>query len=347
MKHPGVTLPFREPSGEPLRDSVAEIGYRKLGGVDQWVMIRGARVANPPLIMLHGGPGLSETALFRHYNAALEQDFTVVYWDQRGAGKSFSRAIAPATMTMEQFIADLDELVNALRVKFGRRKVVLFGHSWGSALGVLYASRHPDKVAAYVGCAQIGDWPAAEAASYALALAQAERMGNEKVLAKLRGIGPPPYPAKAVFTERTCLSRLEGQMTLRTLLEMGRIACEGPERSALDLPNLVRGFLWSMNAMWPEVSQLNLLQLAPVLQMPVFFFLGRRDHWVPAETSIAYFDALTAPAKRLLWFEKSGHEAFVDEAEKFNRAMIELVRPVAEAEERSACAKGVAPEFVA
>jgi pimeloyl-ACP methyl ester carboxylesterase len=281
--------------------------------------------------MLHGGPGLSETALFRHYNAALEQDFTVVYWDQRGAGKSYSRAIVPATMTLEQFITDLDDLVNALRVKLGHRKVVLFGHSWGAALGGLYASRYPDKVAAYVGCGQIGDWPAGEASSYAFAVAQAERMGNEKVLAKLRGIGPPPYSSKAVFTERTCLSRLEGQMTLPTLLEMARIACEGPERSVVDLPNLVRGFVWSMKAMWPEVSRLNLLQLAPVLQVPVFFFLGRRDHWVPAETSVAYFDTLTAPSKRLLWFEESGHEAFVDEPEKFNRAMIELVRPVVDA----------------
>jgi pimeloyl-ACP methyl ester carboxylesterase len=171
-------------------------------------------------------------------------------------------------------------------------------------------------------------------------VAEAKRTGNEKVLAKLRGIGRPPYPAKAVFTERTCLARLEGQMTLRTLLEMGRIACEGPERSVVDLPNLVRGFVWSMKAMWPEVSRLNLLQLAPVLQVPVFFFLGRRDHWVPAETSIAYFDALTVPSKRLLWFEKSGHEAFVDEPEKFDRAMAELVLPVVAPEVRSPYALG-------
>jgi hypothetical protein len=87
--------------------------------------------------------------------------------------------------------------------------------------------------------------------------------------------------------------------------------------------------------MWPEVSRINLLQLAPVLQVPVFFFLGRHDHWVPAETSVAYFDTLTAPSKRLLWFEESGHEAFVDEPEKFNRAMIELVRPVVEGEVRA------------
>jgi pimeloyl-ACP methyl ester carboxylesterase len=154
-------------------------------------------------------------------------------------------------------------------------------------------------------------------------------MGNEKVLRKLRAIGPPPYPAKAVFTERSCVQRLDGQLTLKALLSMARLAVEGPEASIVDVPNTVRGFRWTLDAMWPEVSTLNLLELVPALRVPVFFFLGRRDHWVPAATSLAYFDALTAPSKQFLWFENSGHEMFMDEPEKFNRTMIELVRPLA------------------
>jgi len=97
--------------------------------------------------------------------------------------------------------------------------------------------------------------------------------------------------------------------------------------SVFDLPNMVRGFRFSIDVMWAEVSRLNLLKLAPALQMPVFFLLGRRDHWVPPETSVAYLDALTAPSKTLVWFEASGHEPFVDEPAKFNAAMAELVRP--------------------
>jgi len=84
-----------------------------------------------------------------------------------------------------------------------------------------------------------------------------------------------------------------------------------------------------MNAMWPEVSRLNLIQLAPALKMPVFFFLGRKDHWVPPETSMAYFNVLTAPSKQVVWFEESAHEIFADEPAKFNEAIIGLVRPVA------------------
>jgi pimeloyl-ACP methyl ester carboxylesterase len=113
---------------------------------------------------------------------------------------------------------------------------------------------------------------------------------------------------------------------------MSRIVLGRPESSIFDLPNIVRGFRFSLDAMWSEVSRLDLLGAAPALQMPIFFFLGRRDHWVPPQTSVAYFDALKAPSKKLVWFEESGHEPFVDEAAKFNTSMVELVRPVVAAE---------------
>src|SRR5260370_20120213 len=157
MKRLGKAAPFLGPRGEPVPGSIAEITYLRLGGVDQWVMIRGESLANPPLILLHGGPGFSEMRLFRHFNAPLEKSFTVVNWDQRGAGKSFDRKIPRSSMTVEQFIADLDELVEAVRKRLRTGKVAIFGHSWGSALGVLYAARFPEKVAAYVGSGQIGD----------------------------------------------------------------------------------------------------------------------------------------------------------------------------------------------
>jgi pimeloyl-ACP methyl ester carboxylesterase len=310
-----------------LPAGLAEVGYRRLGGLDQWVMIRGESAANPPLILLHGGPGMSETGFFRRYLAPLERSFTLVFWDQRGAGRSFRRGIAPDSMTAAQFVADLDDLVDRVRERLGVERVAIFGHSWGSVLGVLYAARFPEKVAGYVGSGQIGDWPAAEAASYEYALAMAERAGRRHAVKKLREIGPPPYDADAVFTERTCLSRLEGRMTPRALLRTGRDMLTGKESSIFAMPRSMRGFRFSMKAMWPEVSRLNLVEAAPTLEVPVFFLLGRRDHWVPPETSVAYFESLTAPAKELVWFERSGHEPFVDEPAAFNAAMAELVRP--------------------
>jgi pimeloyl-ACP methyl ester carboxylesterase len=329
VRHPGKTPPFRGPQGEVLADSIAEGGYRRLGGFDQWTMIPGESVANPALVLLHGGPGLSETALFRYFNAPLEKSFTVVYWDQRGAGKSSHRDIPRSSMTVEQFIADLDELIEAVCERLGKKtKVAIFGHSWGSVLGPLYAAHFPEKVGAYVGSGQIGDWAAAEAATYAFALAEAERLGKRRAAEKLRAIGPPPHTAQSLWTQRTLLSRLEGRMRPRALWTFARAALSGRESSILDLPGALRGFRFSLDAMWAEVSHLSLIQLAPALQMPVFFFLGRNDHWVPVETSLAWIDALTSTSKELVWFEQSGHEPFMDEPAKFNAAMAKLVRPV-------------------
>ncbi len=327
MRHLGKTAPFRGPHGEVVSGSIAEIAYFRLGGLDQWVLIRGESIANPPLILLHGGPGLSETVLFRHFNAPLEKSFTVVYWDQRGAGKSFDRTIPRSSMTVEQFISDLDELVDGVCARLGKAKVAIFGHSWGSALGVLYAARFPEKVAAYVGSGQIGDSVAGESASYAFALAEAQRLGKRRAQEKLRAIGPPPHTADELWTQRLTLSRLEGRMRPTALWKLGRAVLGGHESSILNLPSTMRGFRFSLGAMWTEVSRLNLIELVPALQVPVFFFLGRNDHWVPAEMSVAYVNALTAPSKRLVWFEESGHEPFVDEPAKFNALTAELVRP--------------------
>jgi pimeloyl-ACP methyl ester carboxylesterase len=328
MRHRGSTAPFRTPTGDILPGSIAEIGYQPLGGLDQWVMIRGESVANPLLILVHGGPGFPEMRLFRYFNAPLERSFTVVYWDQRGTGKSFDSKIAKPSMTVEQFIDDLDELVDVVRKRFGKDKVAIYGHSWGSALGVLYTARFPEKVTAYIGAGQIGDWPASEIICYDFTLAEAERRKNRKALQELRAIGAPPYPVRNMMVQRKWLTRFVGIVRGMSMWSFSRIILGGPESSMLDLANILRGTLFSTYAMWDEISSINLIEGAPVLQVPVFFFIGRHDHVIAPETSVAYFNTLTAPFKKLVWFEESAHEPSVEESAKFNAAMAELVRPV-------------------
>jgi len=301
----------------------------RLGGLDQWVMIRGETTANPLLVFLHGGPGLPEMRLFRHFNAPLEKSFTLVHWDQRGTNKSFDRDIPAASMTVEQFMADLDELVDAVRRRFGKDKVAIYGHSWGSALGILYAARFPAKVAAYAGAGQIGNYPASELSTYAFLLDEAARHDNSKALKELRALGEPPYSAEAKLTLGKWQGLFLGFMRGVPLWRVFRIVLSGPEASLLDARNIWRGMQFSQRAMWAEVSGLNLTTAVPALSMPVFFFLGRHDHIVDARTSAAYFETLTAPLKKLVWFEDSAHEPAFEEPEKFNRAMVELVRPAA------------------
>jgi pimeloyl-ACP methyl ester carboxylesterase len=274
---------------------------------------------------------MSETSLFRGFNSVLEKSYIVVYWDQRGAGKSFDPATPTSSMTVEQFVADLDQLVDYVCKRVGKQKVTLLGHSWGSQLGCLYAARFPHKVAVYVGCAQIGDSQRSETLSYTIALDAARRARSRKAERELLAIGAPPHDGKSLWIERVWLNRLEGAMKPKALWKLGRVMLADKEHSIFDAFTTIRALRWTLDAMWREVTNLKLPELVPALQMPTFFMLGRKDHWVPAEASIAYIDALIAPTKQVIWFDESSHEIFVDEPEKFNTTMLEIVLPVAKA----------------
>jgi pimeloyl-ACP methyl ester carboxylesterase len=309
-------------------NSIAETSWPVLGGLAQWVMIRGRSIANPVLVTLHGGPGMPETALLRHFNGALEDVFTVVYWEQRGSGKSFARSIPESTMTVAQFVADLDDLVEHVRKRLGQDKVVLLGHSWGSALGTLYAAKYPEKVAAYVGTGQIGNLPASEAASYAYVLEEARRRGNAKAVAELTRLGPPPYTEKQMMAQRGWLARFAGTLGRLPMLKALRIMLTGPGASPFDMPGIVRGMRFSLKTLWSAVSALNLETAAPELKMPVWFLSGRHDHQVDAGVAAAYFDKLIAPEKTLIWFEHAGHFVPFEEPEAFNAAMVAIAARV-------------------
>lgn len=204
------------PAPVPSYPPITELGMLK----NPWFNLRGIEAyteestENPPLILLHGGPGFSDAALFRHFNAALEKHFIAVNSDQRGTRTSYDAGIPASSMTVERLIADLDELIDVVRHRFGKDRVAIFGHSWGTALGVLYASRYPGKVAAYVGSGQVGDWTATEAAVYELALSQAKRRNHRKAPKLLLAIGPPPHTPSSLSLERAWIQRLDGQMGL-------------------------------------------------------------------------------------------------------------------------------------
>jgi pimeloyl-ACP methyl ester carboxylesterase len=325
----GTTPPILGSNGRPLPNSIADVQYIKLSGVEQWVMIRGSNVTdNPILILLHGGPGISETAYWRFYNSsALEKSFTVVYWDQLGSGKSYNPTITKDKMTIETFVTSLDELVDTVCHRCSKNKVTIFGHSWGSFLGPIYAARFPNKVAAYVGSGQIGDWAESEKATYAYVLNEAGKRGDYRLVRDLQKIGPPPHNCDGLFKQRESLAKLDGDLSLHALLKLIRIFISVPESSILDLFHFWKILRFSITAMWKDLTQLNLINLTPELKMPTFFFLGRQDHCVLPEISVAFIEQLICPSKEVVWFENSKHLPFADEPEKFNALMEELVRP--------------------
>ena len=134
---------------------VSEIKKLTIGGIEQWALIRGENITNPVLLFLHGGPGTSEMPLLRHYNKDLEKYYTIVMWDQRGAGKSNSYSVPDSSFSLQQILDDTHEITNYLKQRFNQQKIFLAGHSWGSILGILTIKNYPEDYYAYIGLGQV------------------------------------------------------------------------------------------------------------------------------------------------------------------------------------------------
>jgi len=265
----------------------------------------------------------------------LEKYFTVVNWDQRGAGKSYGAIRDADQMNIGQFVADTRELTMCLLEKFHQDRLVLVGHSWGSVIGALAVSRYPELYSCYVGIGQIGRMAEGEAASYRWTLDQARKRGNRRAADALVAMGPPPYEGgwqKKTITQRSYLARFGGEVYQSRFGASGRVL-EGllfsREYTLADRVNVVRGILGSMRLLWPQLLQVDLFKSAPEMNVPVFLMEGRHDHECPSEVAERYFGALRAPAKKLIWFDRSAHLPFAEERNLFNKIMVEEVLPIA------------------
>jgi proline iminopeptidase len=329
------TAPFRDSRGEPIPGSVATMTDATIGGVKQRLWFRAVNATNPPVILVHGGPGASETALFRYFNADLEHRFLMVYWEQRGTGRSYRSDIPSESMTIEQFVRDLDEVVELVRDRFGKERVVLLGHSWGSALGILYTTRHPEKVAAYVGIGQVVDMAEGERLSYGYARTEATRRHHRRALKALDRIGPPPHSVDEMLTSRKWVERFGG--AFHGNLSTGKLiwaALRTDEANLVDLIKFGQGNRFSLRHLWPEFREFKVDGTLTSFETPVIFLLGRYDWEVPSLLAARYFQRLHAPDKRLIWFEHSAHNPPFEEPELFNRTLIDVLGPLLSSQSR-------------
>ena len=159
----------------------------KIGGIEQWVTIRGEDRANPVVLVLHGGPGDATNpwgyAGFRIWL----NTYTVVQWDQRGAGKTLGRngRASVDTVTIDRLVQDGVELADTLRTSLRKDKIILLGHSWGSVLGVLMAKRKPDLFQAFVGTGQVGKPAGAYDVAFDALVAKARALSDGRALREL------------------------------------------------------------------------------------------------------------------------------------------------------------------
>lgn len=312
------------------KDSTALLQYIELGGLKQAVRIAGDDTTDPVLLMLHGGPGFTEMALFSEYNKDLEKKFIVVNWDQRGAGLSYDPDIPDSTMTIQQFVNDAHELVTWLKKKYKKEKIFVLGHSWGSVLGVNLVQRYPEDFYAYVGVGQGVNMFDNESLSFKFTLDTALADKNEEAIKELKAIQKRYPPNGIVQLEDLKIQRkwlgyyggaIYGEQNANKIFS--RIKME--DNPLYDAEKAQAGNDFTFPLLFDELMRVNLTKSAPKLEVPVYFITGRHDYNTPFKLVEDYVEILEAPHKEIIWFENSAHWIPFEEPEKVNDVLMNKV----------------------
>jgi pimeloyl-ACP methyl ester carboxylesterase len=307
----------------------------KIGGVSQAILINGKNPSNPVLVYLHGGPGFPMLP-FDPYDLnikKLEEHFTIVYWEQRGTGKSYHKSLPHESMNVEQFISDTREVIEYTRKKLNVEKVFLWGHSWGSNLGAIYASRFPETLHAYISTGQSVNPFLNERLAYEFVQEKALKTNNKRALRQLAKIDTiaSNYTVGNALTLRKWVYKYGGivfdNANERPYVDLDEVMAilTYPAYSWLGKLNLILNPYFSINTLWEDLKALNLFQEAPHIDVPVYFLIGRHDIIVSHVLAEQYFQKLQAPrGKRLIWFEHSAHRPYQEESEKFHATMMQI-----------------------
>lgn len=315
---------------------VDEMVKLRIGGIDQWLSIRGKDRNNPILLFLHGGPGSPMMPAAYTFQAPWEDYFTVVQWDQRGAGKTYrantEQAMEPG-MTVEGMTEDAAQVVEYLRQHYGKRKIFLLGHSWGTVLGVHLAQLHPDWFYAYISVGQVVNARRNEEIGYAFALREATTHGNEVAVRELKAIAP--YPGTEVTLQGVSVrSKWEthfGGMAYGRQDNQYEADAEGlsPDYSQQDLEAVGPGTLFSLTHLLQPLLAVD-FDHATDFKCPVLVYTGKHDYTTSHELAEAWFTNIRAPSKRLVTFSDSAHMIMQEQPGRFLVHLVTDALPLAQ-----------------
>ena len=302
-------------------NSLAVLEPVTLGGMEQWILIRGEDRNDPVLLWLHGGPGAAQMPIVHAFNADLEKDFVVVHWDQRGAGKSNPRDFDESTMTIEQYIEDAHQLTLYLKQHYGKQKIYLLGHSWGTQFGILLVQKYPEDYHAYIGVSQVVNPLRNGELSYPWLIDQVENSGSEKDRQALNELGGPPFVEHSRYVSFAKMIEAYGGGTDISFGKQVQAALAAPEYTLRDYANWFNGANRGSGTMWDATLDYDLLQDIPTLEIPAYFLMGANDHNTDPRLVREYLKVLDAPHKEIVLFEDAAHTPFLSQPEIFHQAL--------------------------
>lgn len=316
--------------GSPIVEDI----YVPIGGIEQWITIHGDDRANPIVLVIHGGPGNPMSPISDSLFRSWQRDFTIVQWDQRGAGRTYSRngPSVAATMSVERMAQDGVEVAEFLTEHLGQDKVIIFATSWGSVLGVHMAHARPDLFHAYVGHSQFVAWDANLAATYERLLERARAAADQASIDTLIELGPPPWSRAAIWPrfrrvyapyQRAATTAPAAPMTLSP-----EYASQAEQASYSEAEDFSFEHLWGLTLSGP-LTQVNLPALGAEFDVPIFVVQGEQDLWTAPDLARSYFESVTAPSKQFFLVEGAGHELSVNGMDLIYQVLVDHARPLA------------------
>lgn len=315
---------------EPLKEGM----FVRIGGIDQWITIKGNDRDNPVVLFLHGGPGDALSPFADAMFAGWEKDFTLVQWDQRGAGRTYGKS-GPAiesTMTVQRMVDDGIEVAQFLAKHLEKKKVILYGGSWGSVLGIYMSHARPDLFYAYVGDAQMVNERKNELASYMRVLELARAAGDQQAITALTAIGPPPWnslfkswPVFRKWKRAYQAKKITAPPVPETLSPEYASPEEQAQYAAAD--DFSFEHFWGLTMSGP-LEQVDLPALGTDFAIPIFILQGEEDLTALPELAKAYFDSIKAPRKQFYLVPGTGHEPSATELDLTLKVLREEVRPL-------------------
>jgi len=315
---------------------VQETYKTKIGGIDQWLSVRGQDRSNPIILFVHGGPASPLMPTMWQFQRPIEEFFTVVNWDQRASGKTLGETDPESiseTIHIPRYVDDAIEVAEHIRAKFQQRKIILMGHSWGTVVGMGAVLKRPDLFHAYVGVGQNINTRENERVSFEFGLAQAKAHGNAEAVKELESIAP--YPGDQPITrERIIIARKWPQFYggLSAYRKESPYFYDAPllspEYEYKDRVAVDQGNLFTLGRILPEFLNVDFTGVHS-FPIPVVMFMGRHDYTTPSEPTAKWLDAVKAPYKQAVWFERSSHMIPWEEPGKMLVSLLKYVRPLA------------------
>ena len=328
LLRPASTSSIRDGDGDVIPGSVAELTRIDVNGHDLGLMIRGHSVDNPVLLFLAGGPGGSEYGAMRRHLPELEEHFTVVTWDQRGSGTSYSELDPVDTITLDGFVDDTIVVTEYLLDRFDADQVYLLGQSWGTTLGVLAVQERPSLYRAFVGTGQMVSQLETDRIFYDDTLAWAEATGRDGLANDLRSIGPPPYDDMLDYEtalsheqdvyayDHSQNSEGQGQMSENLLVS---------EYTLLDQLHVLPAFLDSFSALYPQLQDIDFRESATQFEVPMFFAQGAHEADGRADVFDDWYPMIDAPIVDRVELATSGHRPLWEQPDEFVDYMTDTV----------------------